>query len=337
MGRSPPFLCRLSGISAIRRSSVSTHHDSLCKLVFALPHHAAGLFRHAMPAALARAIDWSTLTPVQGELADLFLARRHTDLLFSARLRRSRALVYLLLEHRSRTVRWTALHMLGYAVRIGEHHHDRHPRQRTLPCVLAIVVHHAASPWRAPRDLAGVLCRVPGSSGTCLQLDYGFLLDDLAACTESSVRQRKMSALGRLALICMQFVRGQPSGTAKVVIRRNLDLWQAAVGEPGGQTGITAVCSYLTEVTQLTFSDIDELLTQANRPGLQDTMISGAEKMRREFRREGAAEALEQLLSTRFGPLPDRVAERLRSATARQLKLWLVRVLTAKTLDEVFA
>ena len=135
----------------------------------------------------------------------------------------------------------------------------------------------------------------------------------------------------------MQFVRGQPTAIAKVVIRRNLDLWQAAVGEPGGQTGITAVCSYLTEVTQLTFSDIDELLTQANRPGLQNTMISGAEKMRREFRREGVAEALEQQLSTRFGPLPNQVAERLRSATARQLKLWLVRVLTAKTLDEVFA
>ena len=42
-------------------------------------------------------------------------------------------------------------------------------------------------------------------------------------------------------------------------------------------------------------------------------------------------------LSMRFGPLPDEVRARVQSATPPQLDIWVERVLTATTLDDVFS
>jgi hypothetical protein len=62
------------------------------------------------------------------------------------------------------------------------------------------------------------------------------------------------------------------------------------------------------------------------------------ERGRKEERAKSEAtlrEVLEQMLSTRFGALPEPAAARIRGAKAVQLKRWLHRVLTAATLADV--
>jgi hypothetical protein len=54
-------------------------------------------------------------------------------------------------------------------------------------------------------------------------------------------------------------------------------------------------------------------------------------------RREGEAEVLLRLLRARFGALPEDVTARLNAADAETLLRWSERVLSASTLDEVFA
>jgi hypothetical protein len=51
---------------------------------------------------------------------------------------------------------------------------------------------------------------------------------------------------------------------------------------------------------------------------------------------QGKTQLLTQLLTTRFGPLPDPVVTRLHQASESELSSWADRVLTARTLDEVF-
>lgn len=51
---------------------------------------------------------------------------------------------------------------------------------------------------------------------------------------------------------------------------------------------------------------------------------------------EGYVEGLMIQLPLRFGPLPEAVLARLRSADLAQLEIWGDLVLTAPTLDEVF-
>ena len=58
---------------------------------------------------------------------------------------------------------------------------------------------------------------------------------------------------------------------------------------------------------------------------------------RRQGRREGEAEVLLRLLRVRFGPLPEDVMARLNAADAETLLRWSERILSAPTLDAVFA
>jgi hypothetical protein len=62
----------------------------------------------------------------------------------------------------------------------------------------------------------------------------------------------------------------------------------------------------------------------------------GLERGRKEGRKEGRLEMLTQLLSKRFGPLPDAIKQRLAAASAAQLARWVDRVLDAPTLESVF-
>jgi uncharacterized protein DUF4351 len=56
-----------------------------------------------------------------------------------------------------------------------------------------------------------------------------------------------------------------------------------------------------------------------------------------EGRRQGEAEVLLRQLRSRFGPLPEDVIARLNAADAETLLRWSERVLSASTLDAVFA
>jgi hypothetical protein len=61
------------------------------------------------------------------------------------------------------------------------------------------------------------------------------------------------------------------------------------------------------------------------------------EQARKESKAEGRSEMLLQLLQAKFGPLPDGINERVAQATQPEIDSWAVNVLTATTLEQVFA
>jgi hypothetical protein len=69
-------------------------------------------------------------------------------------------------------------------------------------------------------------------------------------------------------------------------------------------------------------------VTSAERFGIEKGLLQG--------RQEGEATLLQSLLARRFGTLPDAVRARLASATVEQLESWALKILDAKSLDEVF-
>jgi predicted transposase YdaD len=71
-------------------------HDLLFKGVFGQAEHARGALRAIVPAALAEALDWSTLALQPGSFVDAALTQQHTDLLYATAWRDGgEALVYL--------------------------------------------------------------------------------------------------------------------------------------------------------------------------------------------------------------------------------------------------
>ena len=71
---------------------------------------------------------------------------------------------------------------------------------------------------------------------------------------------------------------------------------------------------------------------EGRKKGLKEGRALG----RKEGRTEGEAAVLIRLAEKRYGPLPDWAQGRIESADADQLLVWAERVLSAKTLDEIF-
>ena len=75
--------------------------------------------------------------------------------------------------------------------------------------------------------------------------------------------------------------------------------------------------------------------------GMEKGIRVGREQGRQEGRREGQLEAFTSLLiyqlNLRFGPLSADVTDRIAQATPEQIKIWAGRLLSARTLDDVFA
>jgi hypothetical protein len=63
--------------------------------------------------------------------------------------------------------------------------------------------------------------------------------------------------------------------------------------------------------------------------------MTTADKLRTGGRAEHAVEVRVRLLTRKFGPVPDRVRERINAASIEQLEVWCERVLDAATLDDV--
>jgi predicted transposase/invertase (TIGR01784 family) len=113
---------------------ISNPHDLVFKAVFGQPEHARGMLRAIVPAALAEALDWSTLTLQPGSFVDAALTQQHTDLLYAATWRDgSEVLVYLLFEHQSTppTEGLMAERLLAYQVRIWDRWRADHPKAKT--------------------------------------------------------------------------------------------------------------------------------------------------------------------------------------------------------------
>jgi hypothetical protein len=71
----------------------------------------------------------------------------------------------------------------------------------------------------------------------------------------------------------------------------------------------------------------------------EEAYVTTAEMLRAEGRAEGEArgraEALVQVLTLKFGPLPPAAVDAVHGASVEQLETWTGRVLAAGTLDEV--
>lgn len=76
-------------------------HDALFKKALSKLAHARAALKSGLPAEVAGAIDFSSLTQVPGSFIDPQFTETQSDLLFSANRDGSPVLLYLLVAHKS--------------------------------------------------------------------------------------------------------------------------------------------------------------------------------------------------------------------------------------------
>jgi len=321
-------------------------HDRFFREVFARPEHAVGLFRSVLPRALVEAFDWSTLTACPATLLR-GLRARHVDLLFKVAIAGTSEWVYLLLEHKSRSSRWITLQLLEYELAILRIHSGEYRRHNRLPTVIRVVVQHGSRPWAGPTDLRQQTLPQglePVLTGQLRSLLSGLpiVVDDLVTLSEAEILARPMSEFGKLATLALQLVRFWPTDQTLAGLRRWGDLIKAVVasGSRDGHDDLAALDLYILKVTNLPPERLAPVFGEVAGPVAEETLMSTAERLikkgRAEGHAEGHAEMLLHLLSTRFGPLPETVTDRVKKASPADLKRWGESLLTASSLVEIF-
>jgi len=333
-------------------------HDALFRAAFSDPRHAEGLLRSALPPAIAALIDWPTLRLCPADFVDPGLREHRADLLFSVLMLGREILLYVVVEHRSSDQRFLSFDMLRYVVRILERHRAEHPKARHLPMVIPLVVHHGEKPMRAHRRLIRLveLPREPRVLRRWLashQPELRLVVDDLARVDEAELRTRALSATGLLNLFCLQFVRGKSDEEAIAAFTRIAHLAADVIHAENGQDAFLRLLSWLHEAADFDPERLRPIVAAAAGPAAEELVMNAAERLRREGRAQGLVQGQAQgqaqgrieerhalvsrLLTRRFGPLAPAHEETLRNADPDQLERWALRLLDARSIDEVFA
>ncbi|MEO6593886.1 MAG: Rpn family recombination-promoting nuclease/putative transposase [Planctomycetota bacterium] len=332
---------------------MATPHDDLFHRVFQHARHAAGWLRSVLPQALASAIDWSTLHATPEKVHGRRLRLRITDIVFAAELKRDRHSLYLVPEHKSYHDPELHDQVLQYSVHLAARSQsDRAPPTLVVP----IVVYHGNKPWAAPAvhpHLAQLDAELAGTLGG-LQPRVHFLVDDLTRCTEAELRRPGLTPLAQLTLLCLAFLPRLSATTAPEALDRWGDLLRAAdrdEGPPRGRDAVDAIAWYCLHVTEIPDQDL-HVLFERNLQRPEETIMSTAEKLRREAHAKGSAEghakgcteghargraeAILRQLRKRFGSVPSATIERVHAASLPELDCWTDRILDAATLADVF-
>ena len=328
-------------------------HDHLFKRIFSVPENAEGELRHLLPAAVNERIDWSTLTNLEVRFTDADPAQE-ADVAFSVQLDGREVLLYLLLEHQSTSDPWMPLRLLRYMLELWHGYLKKHEGATRLPAIVPMVVHHSPAGWTAPMQFAELL----DLDAHGLQLlhhgipNFRYLLDDLSHARSEELKQRVMTAIGRLTLL------GLSRSRQKIDLLPQLQAWQDLIIEateaPNGVAAMAALVRYILAVTETDPKRTHEFFGQLG-PKEELAFMTGAEMLTEEVRVEaeargeargraegeargearGRAEMVLKLLALKFGALGEEEEARVRSSSVEELELYAERVLSATSLGAV--
>ncbi len=194
-------------------------------------------------------------------------------------------------------------------------------------------------------DVAGL----PADMASALlagQPDLTFRVVDLATETEAQITARVSSLLARMALLCMQFLRGADEFEAEAALRRWVRLLRRLHAVADAREAFSRLVDYIVTIADVHQDRVLRILAEVHPDAEQITMKTYGRVEREFIEREakglaegearGKAQILLRLLEARFGPLAQETIMRVRAGSPADLDRWAVQVLDAKTLDDVF-
>ncbi|RLB55351.1 MAG: hypothetical protein DRJ42_06460 [Deltaproteobacteria bacterium] len=334
------------------KASAMGDHDKLFKRVFRVPRHAAGLIRTMLPAALVARMDLSRLELVRASFVDPELRERHGDLVFRVPIDGKMAFIYFLVEHQSEPDALMAFRLLTYIQRLWAAILRDEPTRKTLPLVVPIVVHHGRGGWTKARtlhELVDGLDEMPELRA--FVPNFEMIIDDLIRVDDRALLARPLEAFPKVALWVLRDARTIDA------LFEGLRAWhdeiQTLVASSRDLEDFESVMRYILRVSKdVSFETIrDKFIEvipeveaamaspaeQLIQKGRQEGVQQGLKKGRQEGRQEANRTMLARQLQLRFGALGPEAEARIAQGSSVELEGWLERVITADTLDAVFA
>ena len=314
-------------------------HDHSYKLLFTHPEMVADLLRGFVKEDWIKELDFSTLEKINGSYVSDDLRERHDDVIWRIRWGKTQSdktdwlYVYLLLEFQSSVDWFMAVRIMTY---VGLLYQDliRSEAVKTsesLPPVLPIVLYNGDPRWQAPTDIADLITPAPGELDRYRPHLHYLLLD------EGRYHAHELAELRNLAAALFRLENSRtPEDVQQVLraliawlqspqqshLRRAFTIWLKRVFLPGRMPTVA-----FDEIQDL--QEVTNMLSERVKEWSKNWEQQGIEK--------GKMDLLLRLLEWRFGAVSEAISARVKQADSPTLELWSKRILTAQTIEEVFA
>ena len=317
-------------------------HDAAYRTLFSHPRMVEDLLRGFVHEPWVESLDFATLEKVNATFVSDDLKNREADAVWRLKTTENQwVYVYLLVEFQSTVDPFMAVRMMVY---VGLLYQDLIRRgdllpERRLPPVLPFVAYNGLDEWLAAREIADLIVALPGGLDRYLpRLSY--LLLDAGRVPAEALPPRE-NLVG--ALVRLEQSRGLEAARVGVGV-----LAEALAGPEHDELRHSFLAWLEGSFRRGKWPTVDV----AEAEGLQEGRAMLAEKLsiwREEFLEEGRREGRQQGLRAgearvllrqielRFGSLTPAVRERVEGASADDLLRWGERLLTAGSLDEVWA
>lgn len=317
-------------------------HDAIFKWTFSKREHAAGLLRAALPAAWVIAADFRTLRLENRSFISRALRSRHSDLVFSIRMRGQKVYFYILVEQQ-REVQALMIVRLGiYMMRLYEELLRDHPNLKEIPPILPLLVHHSDTGWTAATAFQDVIALDDALRAELRPYlpHFAMRLIDLHEEQATNLVTEMLTSLGQVVMFALS-VAGDDAR-----LQRELGRVGAALDDvlraPDAHAVLEVLLRYLAAThRRLHAEKINELLENAAGPEAREVIVTFVEQIelkgRKMGRAEGGALVLLAQLEARFGPVPAEARAKVEAADEAMLARWAVRVLTAPSLEDTLA
>ena len=317
-------------------------HDALFRALLDEPERADLLIREYLPPDIAALVTDEPVRAVEGTFIETgSLAASRSDRLFEARLTDGRrALLYVLLEHKSRADPGTALQMMGYMHRIWQQYAGgTASKLRALPPIIPLVFYHGRRRWGVARSVVEAVDAPEALVPFVRSLSY--VLCDLGTVAHEALSRDPALRAG-LGALKYVFVPGLPEG---VLVRLVVDM-------PDDDPLELPFFRYIVATYPIGREDLERAARIAKPQRWEALMSTIAQEWIKtgeargeargrsaglaEGEARGRAKALLQLLEMRFGAVPEGVQTRVLAASPCELETWIGGVLDARDLDAVF-
>ncbi|MGI9251516.1 MAG: Rpn family recombination-promoting nuclease/putative transposase [Pseudohongiellaceae bacterium] len=308
-------------------------HDSLCNELFSNRKLADAFLREHLPRKITALLKKGALPElVGGNFVEPGARRLQADVLCRVPLKSGAAdYHYFLIEHKSWPDQDVLVQLSRYQLGIWRRYAEEDESgKQVLPPITPLVVYHGEQPWNVPRSFRETVKngdKIPYSG-----LDFSYQLVDL-----TSIPHEDLSGNRELQAV-LGALRGfgrQEEGKAKMV-----DIIKALSANRGLEE---FVFHYIVGTWKLDHVEINQLINATKRGGeiMNSFVATLAKKYLAEGRAEGEAKGeiktLKHQVQVRFGSVPQDVDVRIDQASPEEIRGWAERILTAASLEEMFA
>jgi hypothetical protein len=306
-------------------------HDAPYKLLFSSPRMVAELIRGFVPDEWLAQFDATTLTPVPTNMINPRMQQLHGDMVWRFAAPDQNGEVFVHIEFQSQPRKDMPLRMMEYMANILKAwmRTTKPPPLAEWPPVLSIVIYTGKPRWKGSHLLSENIRRMP-HGWLRDSTEHRFVLVDIH-------RQKvvKIDKLENLVALVMQLelVR-RTEDVAAVLAQLNQKIPQ--------QDPLREIIRDWAMAITGDSSSIAPLFDQfVNTKGTDMSFKENVEAMFAERDRaahaQGQAEILARQINRRFGQVDEATQIKLSNAKPDMLQNWADAILTAKTLDEVFA